>query len=247
MLIVLIVAAVPCLAQRGGGHASGGAHGGGFAAHGSFGGHASGSRSFSAMAGSRGNGARAFSDRSFRGRTFSGRTFSGRSMRGRSFPGRLSNRGFNRSHGFRNFRRGFVYPWGYAGYYDPYWWWDSGSSYDEDYERDRAYADQMNQQSLQEQEMRQQRDHELYAQPTSRQNDKAESSAPETVPPTLLVFRDQRKEEVQNYAIVGQTLWNFASKRTEKIPLSEIDLAATARANADRGVDFRLPNSPQGE
>ena len=46
-------------------------------------------------------------------------------------------------HWFRNncfgFRcRGFGYPWAYGGYYDPYWWWDSGSSYDEDYERDRA-------------------------------------------------------------------------------------------------------------
>ena len=32
----------------------------------------------------------------------------------------------------------------------------------------------------------------------------------------VLVFRDQHKQEVRNYAIVGQTLWNFASQRTRK-------------------------------
>ena len=67
--------------------------------------------------------------------------------------------------------RGFGYPWAYGGYYDP-WWWDSGSSYDEDYERDRAMANQMNQQSLEEQRMLQQEeadgDQDIYARSRSR-------------------------------------------------------------------------------
>ena len=60
-------------------------------------------------------------------------------------------------------------------------------------------------------------------------------------------FRDQRKEEVQNYAIVGQTLWIFSPQRTEKIPLADIDLAATAKANEDRGVEFRVPGTAEGQ
>ena len=61
------------------------------------------------------------------------------------------------------------------------------------------------------------------------------------IPPTVLVFRDQHQLEVQNYAIVGQTLWNFAPQRTQKIPLADLDLAATQKANDDRGVTFRIP------
>jgi len=66
-------------------------------------------------------------------------------------------------------------------------------------------------------------------------------------PATVLVFRDQHKQEVQNYAIVGQTLWTFAPQRTQKIPLSDLDLAATQKANDERGVDFRVPGSGEGQ
>jgi hypothetical protein len=67
------------------------------------------------------------------------------------------------------------------------------------------------------------------------------------VPPTVLVFRDQRKLEIRNYAIVGQTLWNFGSPRTQKIPLSDLDLAATIKANDDRGLSFRVPASNEAQ
>src|SRR5712691_10341804 len=58
---------------------------------------------------------------------------------------------------------------------------------------------------------------------------------------TILVFRDGRRSEVQNYAIVGQTLWVFSEQRARKIPVSDLDLAATKKANAERGVEFLLP------
>jgi len=67
------------------------------------------------------------------------------------------------------------------------------------------------------------------------------------LPATVLVFRDQHKQEIQNYAIVGQTLWNFSPQHTEKIPLSQIDLPATTKANDERGVDFRLPGANEGQ
>jgi hypothetical protein len=149
--------------------------------------------------------------------------------------------------------RGFGYPWAYGAYYDPYWWWDSGSSYDEDYERDRQIANEMNQQSLEEQQMRQQADDD----PSPRRNgrnrnegnsDRYARSAPadheadsSPVPATVLVFRDQHQQEVRNYAIVGQTLWAFAPQRTQKISLSDLDIPATTKANDDRGLTFRVP------
>ena len=67
------------------------------------------------------------------------------------------------------------------------------------------------------------------------------------LPPQCWFFAINTKQEVQNYAIVGQTLWNFSPQRTEKIPLSQLDLAATIKANDERGVDFRLPASNEGQ
>jgi hypothetical protein len=61
------------------------------------------------------------------------------------------------------------------------------------------------------------------------------------------VFRDQHKQEVRNYAIVGQTLWSFGTQRTEKIPLSDLDLPATTKVNDEHGVDFRLPGALEGQ
>ncbi len=58
---------------------------------------------------------------------------------------------------------------------------------------------------------------------------------------TILVFRDGRRNEVKNFAIVGQTLWVFTEQRARKIPVSDLNVEATKEVNAGRGVDFRLP------
>jgi hypothetical protein len=58
---------------------------------------------------------------------------------------------------------------------------------------------------------------------------------------TILVFRDGRRNEVKNFAIVGQTLWVFTEQRARKIPVSDLDVGATKEVNAGRGVDFLLP------
>lgn len=60
-------------------------------------------------------------------------------------------------------------------------------------------------------------------------------------PTTMLVFKDQHTQEVQNYAIVGETLWVLDDDRAEKVPLSELDPDATTRINQERGVEFQLP------
>ena len=249
---LLLAASIPVLAQRGGGHASFGGHGG-RAGHASFGGHAGGGRSFSGARSSPGFAGRNSFRGSFSGhRSFSNRAFSS-SSRG------FHNRGDRfRRYGFRNncygyACRGYGYPW--WGAYDPWWWWDSGSSYDQDEQNDAALAAEMNAQSLDEQRMRQQEDQDLYAgsappwpQPRSpHQSPSHQEERTQPSPATVLVFRDQRQQEVQNYAIVGQTLWNFAPQHTQKIPLSDLDLAATAKANDERGVDFRVPGTHEGQ
>jgi hypothetical protein len=64
--------------------------------------------------------------------------------------------------------------------------------------------------------------------------------------PTLLVFKDARKLEVGNYAIVGQTLFDLTPGHARKIALADLDLEATRRQNEDRGVTFQLPAPSQG-
>lgn len=60
-------------------------------------------------------------------------------------------------------------------------------------------------------------------------------------PPTVLVFKDGHQFDVLNYAIVGDTLFDFADGRTRKILLADLDLPATHKVNDDRGVDFQIP------
>jgi len=56
--------------------------------------------------------------------------------------------------------------------------------------------------------------------------------------PTVLVFRDGRRVEVVNYAVVGHTLWIFSEQRARRIALVDLDLEGTRRANEERGVEF---------
>jgi len=69
------------------------------------------------------------------------------------------------------------------------------------------------------------------------------SVAPAEKPPsTVLVYRDGHQVEVQDYAIQGKTLWVFSEQLTRRVPLADLDLAATQRLNGERGVDFGTPD-----
>lgn len=76
-------------------------------------------------------------------------------------------------------------------------------------------------------------------------NLRAASASPppqaEEVHKTVLVFRDRHVEQIEDYAIVGDTLWVFTNLRTRKVLLAQLDIPATTKVNADRGVDFQLP------
>jgi hypothetical protein len=72
---------------------------------------------------------------------------------------------------------------------------------------------------------------------------------PSELPPALLVFRDGHQEEVAKYTIVETTIsvktdyWKTGSW-TRKIPIAELNLAATLQANQERGAKFSLPSRP---
>jgi hypothetical protein len=290
----------------GGGHA-GGFGGGGFAGHGSSGG--SGVRAYSGplSGASRGFshlpptfGFRHSPTRGFTPPTsplvrqpFASNRF------GRGFArGEFGRAGFGNGLG-RNRRGGvglqfrtYPYWWGYGygypywnwAYFDPWWyWWDSeDNSYDNsDYDNNLATAEQMNEDSLREQQMLQQEqmdgDQDAYqnaydqgyedaqARSQDRYNQQYTNVRPPLDPermeqaagghahaansivqPTVLVFRDQHKQQVENYAIVGDTLWDFAAQQTVRIPLSELDIPATVKANQEHGVRFSVPSSFEG-
>jgi hypothetical protein len=64
------------------------------------------------------------------------------------------------------------------------------------------------------------------------------------VPPsanTIFVLRDGRRITAKNYAISGQTLWILNENTARKTPLSDIDTAATEKANAENGIEIHLP------
>ncbi len=67
--------------------------------------------------------------------------------------------------------------------------------------------------------------------------------------PTVLVFRDGRRIEVTNYAIVDKALYAYgdywtAGYWTREILLAELDLPTTISLNLERGVKFQLPSAP---
>ena len=62
--------------------------------------------------------------------------------------------------------------------------------------------------------------------------------------PTVLVFRDGHKQEVQNYAIMGSTVFVLSGRRA-RIPIAELDVPETVRQNQNRGLEFRIPDQAQ--
>jgi hypothetical protein len=160
--------------------------------------------------------------------------------------------------GFRNncfgWRCGWGWsPWWGAANYDPWWWWNQDDQqFDNDYYRQYQIANEMNQQSLEQQRMWRQEeadgDQDAYApqRPNAHPapNAQGQNDSDDPIdPPTVLVFRNGHREETKNYAIVGEMLWSFNQQRTEKIALVSLDLPATEKTNLERGVDFHIPDA----
>lgn len=238
---LLMISVVPVCAQRGDGH---GSSGGG---HSSFsgGGHSFSGGSHASFAGR--SGFVSHASGAVSGQHFASHYASG----ARAYSRAYRNRGVVGAYGYRNRCYGCLgYGYPYYGYYagiDPYWWWDSNSDNQEDADQ-RAMANDMSAENLDEQQQLRQEDQDANARPMNRPRGPAPAVAQSSIEPaTVLVYRDQHQREIQNYAIVGSTLWAFTPQRTEKISLAELDLPATTKANEDRGVDFRLPRSSEGQ
>jgi len=241
---LLAISAIPVCAQRGGGRAAGGGSHGGFSGGHAIGGGFSGGRI--------GGGFASHSGFASRGsiRAHYGSMGAGRYARGSHYYGGHRYGGghfFDRRYGNR-----FAYGYPYYGYpyysylpgIDPYWWWDS---YPSDDANQRALANEMNQQNLEEQQALREQDQDAYARPYPRSGPQERAARPtgapqaQNDPKTVLIYRDQHQREVQNYAIVDDVIYVFTPQRTEKVPLAILDIPATQKANEDRGLDFHLP------
>jgi hypothetical protein len=264
-----LLLAVPTWAQRGGGgHAGGfgGGHAGGFGGRAgfsgghAFGAHLSGGHISSGHPAGRSGFSRGFT-RSSNQSHFVSQWQIAREARWR-FPRRFDNIGARQFRnrncmvwGCRGFGYGY-YPWGW-GYYDPFlWgWWNHDSNYSQDSDNESEYLNQLSAENAELRQMlereEEDRDQDSYARrPEPRPQQKPQASDEEQssmMSPTVLVFRDQHKQEVSNYAIVGSTLMAYVPQHNQKIPLSELDIPATVKANDDRGVTFRVPGPNQGQ
>jgi hypothetical protein len=73
--------------------------------------------------------------------------------------------------------------------------------------------------------------------------DREDSAASDPPEPTTLVFKDGHRLSVENYAIIGQTLLDLTPGHTRRVPLADLDLAATQRENDDHGIVFQIPET----
>ena len=150
-------------------------------------------------------------------------------------------------HGFHN---GFGRRWWYAWY--PWWGWYGDLDWNNDYaDRQPAYPDYRYQHdsgdatsSAQQAEI-----DRLNAEVERLSNERVHPSAASEEsrvlnesPATELVFRDKHTEQIQNYAIAGNVLYDLTGGHRRRIPLADLDLPATTKANEENGLDFQIPN-----
>ncbi|HTC94162.1 MAG TPA: hypothetical protein VK699_12050 [Terriglobales bacterium] len=259
LLAITVLAAAAVLpphlgAQRGGGmrFGGGGTHFGGSGFRGSAGPRGVAGPNFRTFPGSRGSFGHFGGGGFNRGFAFTGVGF-GHNPHFRLFAGSCFGcRG-------RFGRGGFFYPYIYPGYYSSYGYYSP--YYDQPFYDQSSYpayqssptvvvqaappADYgQNQQLVGEVEGLRQEVQQLRQEQNSRQQPRpsgTQSSASVQVSATVLVFRDGHRSEVHNYAIAGTTLWILNERQAKKVLISELDVPATQAANAERGVEFALP------
>jgi hypothetical protein len=70
----------------------------------------------------------------------------------------------------------------------------------------------------------------------------ADSEAkPDNSPAAVFIFKDGHQIETKSYAIMGQMLYDISGNVVKKVPLADLDAAATIKANDDRGITVKLP------
>ena len=179
----------------------------------------------------------------------------GRFFRDRDFDGDFDDR-FHHHH--FNFPFFYAFPYYYSGaYFDPFYddysnpYYSFGSySYDPT-SGTSGYTDLSNEVGNLDAQVQQLRDEndslqaELDESRRPPQPTVGPAIAGSNEPSTLLVFKDGHRLQVQNYAVVGQTLWILSPARANKIPLADLDLNQTIKINEARGVEFLGPAAKQ--
>ena len=163
--------------------------------------------------------------------------------RGPFFGNRFGNRFHHRFRPWWGWNSPWAWGWGYPWAYGDYGW-DNSGSYAQQYYPQEENGNQYSRPDgeLEEQQAEIDRlNNEVDRLREERSAQRQPPSPAEKPQPTELVFRDRRTEEIQNYAISGQTLWVLTEQHARKIPLSEIDIAATQKVNEERGVEFAIP------
>jgi hypothetical protein len=72
---------------------------------------------------------------------------------------------------------------------------------------------------------------------------------PSELPPAVLIFKDGHREQVPEYAIVGNTIYASGDywqtgHWTKNIQVSALNIPATIQANHQAGIRFTLPSGP---
>ena len=161
--------------------------------------------------------------------------------------------GFGRRFDHRFHHRGFLFAFPYYGAYWPSYYGDYGYPYysSGSYSYDPAastsyYSDlsgQLNKLDAEVGELRDEND-SLRSALDEQHRPAAPVVSPsraDNEPSTVLIFRDGHRTEVQNYAIVGSTVWLLSPTRADKVPLSDLDLDQTIQTNEQRGLSFAVP------
>lgn len=79
-----------------------------------------------------------------------------------------------------------------------------------------------------------------YAPPAPQQ---IQEQAP-SEPPITVVLKSGRKLQVHNYAVMGQTFWDFSIQPARRISVEKIDVPASVNASSANGAEFpQLPSS----
>jgi hypothetical protein len=92
--------------------------------------------------------------------------------------------------------------------------------------------------------------HEMPVMGAASRSSKALRGTQPVLPSTVLIYRDEHREEAADYAIVGRVIYAHKSQDGQTayalsdIPLSALDLPATIAANRENGVSFVLPAGP---
>jgi hypothetical protein len=150
---------------------------------------------------------------------------------------------FHHNRFFFGFGTGFYYPYAYSYYYPSYPYYPvTYPAYDysvNSYQQQEVIRE-LDHLTNEVERLREQQETLSYVPRPGQPQPQAATKA-EAARPTVLVFRDKHIQEVQNYAVVGETLWIFNEQQAKKVPLSQLDLDATGKLNEERGLEFPVP------